>query len=91
MPRAEGVVKKPPQRRLNIIDGFINGYFVHLNSPARMDLIRQTNDLSAVLADMQNDRQMGRDTSKKRSVDKETSRIQKAKMNKEKAEEKRRV
>ena len=54
-------------------------------------MICQKNDLSAVLADMQNDRQMGRDTSKKRSVDKETSLIEKAKMNKEKAEEKRRV
>ena len=54
--KGEGSRKKIPQRRLNIIDRSINSYCVHLNSPARMDLVQQGNDLAAVLADMENNR-----------------------------------
>ena len=90
MQRAKGPREKLPQRRLNIIDVCINSYCVHLNSPAWMYLIWQENDLVAVLADMENDRKMVRDASKKRAFDKETARIQKAKVNKEKVEEKQR-
>ena len=35
--------KKLSQRRLNIIDGSINSYCVHLNSPALMDLVWKAN------------------------------------------------
>ena len=53
-----------------------------------MYLIWKADDLATVLADMENDRQMVRDTSKKRSVDKEMAQIQKAEVNKQKAEDK---
>ena len=88
--KVEGAHKKLPHRRFNIIYGCINSYCVHLNSPARIDLIRQEHNLAAVLADMDNDRQMVRDASKKRAVNKDTARIQKARVNKDKAEDKQR-
>ena len=41
--KGEGDRGKPPQRRLNIIDGSINSYCVHINSPALMDLVWKAN------------------------------------------------
>ena len=42
MQRGEGGIRKKTtaEEVLNIIDGCINSYRAHLNSPARMDLIR---------------------------------------------------
>ena len=48
-----------------------------------MDLVQQENYLAAVLADMENHRQIIRDASKKRVVDREAERIRKAKVAKE--------
>ena len=87
--KGEGDREKLPQRSLNIIDGSINSYCVHLNSTARMDLVRKSNDLAAVIADMENNRKIIRDASKKREVDREAERIWKAKVTKEKADDKR--
>ena len=58
--KGEGDQKKLLQRSLNIIDGCINSYCVHLNLLTRMDLIWQANDLASVLSDTENDRQIVR-------------------------------
>ena len=81
--KGEGARENPPHRRLNIIAVSLNSYCVHLNSLARMDLVLQANDLAAVLTDMENNRQIIRDASKKRVVDREAERIRKAKVAKE--------
>ena len=57
----EGDWKKLSQRGLIIIDGSINSYSVHLNSPAWMYLVRQANYLVTVLAYTENDRKIIRD------------------------------
>ena len=75
---------------MNIINGSINSYCVHLNLPARLYLVRQEIYLAAVLEDMKNNRQIIRYASKKRAVDREVESIQKAKVDKEKSDEKRR-
>ena len=74
---------KIPQRRLNIIDGSTISYCVNLNSLAWVYLIRQANDLVSVLADMENNRQIIKDTSKKRGFNREVERIQKSKLAKD--------
>ena len=50
--KGEGAWRKLRQKRLNIIDGSINSYCVHLKPPARMDSVWQANDLASVLSDM---------------------------------------
>ena len=49
-------LKNLPQRRLDLIDGYISSYFSILNYPKRLDLINQTNQLAYVLGDINYER-----------------------------------
>ena len=48
-------LKRLPQRRLNFIDGYISSYCSILNSPKRLEQIRQANNLASVLCDLESD------------------------------------
>ena len=48
----ERALKRLPQRRLNFIDGCISSYCSILNSPERLEQIRQVNKLASVLCDL---------------------------------------
>ena len=52
----ERALRRLPQRRLNFIDGFIISYCSILNSPERLEQIRQANKLASVLCDLESDR-----------------------------------
>ena len=45
-------LKRLPQRRMNFIDGSISSYVSILNSPERLEQIRQANKLAYVLCDL---------------------------------------
>ena len=45
-----------PQRRLNFIDGTISSHCAILNSDERLQLVKQANEVAAVMADLENDR-----------------------------------
>ena len=45
-------LKRLPQQRLNIIDGYISGYCYIINYPERLHMIKQANDLASVLCDI---------------------------------------
>ena len=49
-------LKRLPQIRINLIDGSISSYCYILNSPERLDMIKQTNNLASVLGDIESDR-----------------------------------
>ena len=51
----ERSLKRPPQRRLNFIDGCISSYCSILNLPERLEQIRQANKLASVLCDLESD------------------------------------
>ena len=44
-----------PQQRLNVIDGYISIYFFIINSPKRLHIINQANELASVLCDIESD------------------------------------
>ena len=52
---SERALKRLPQRRLNFIDGSISSYCYILNSPERLEQIRQVNKLASVLCDLESD------------------------------------
>ena len=70
--------KRLPQRRLNLIDGCINSYSSVLNSDGRMKLIKEANELAAVLADIDNDRQAEKEARKERLIVEEEEKKRKA-------------
>ena len=51
----EKSLKTLSQRRLNFIYGSISSYCSILNSPERLELIRQANKLASVLCDFESD------------------------------------
>jgi len=53
----EGSKKRLPQERLNFIDSMVSSYCSVLNSTESLGLIRQANEVSAVTADLELDRQ----------------------------------
>ena len=52
----ERALKRLPQRRLNFIDGYISSYCSIINSPERLEQIRQAKMLAYVLCDLESDR-----------------------------------
>ena len=52
----ERALKRLPRRRLKFIDGYISSYFSIINSPERLELIRQANKLASVMCDLDSDR-----------------------------------
>ena len=71
-------LKRLPQRRLNIIDGSISSYFFILNSPERLHMIRQANELMSVLCDKEYDRLGAKEDTKKREMEAEGHRNKKS-------------
>ena len=73
--------KKIPKRRLNLIDSQVSAHCVVLNDPARLDLIKQTAEVAAVLGDLENDRlrnkSMQQIKKKQDEADKEKRRMEK--------------
>ena len=59
-------LKRPPQRRLNIIDGYISSYCSILNSPKHLHMIKQANKLASVICDIESDRLLEKEERKKR-------------------------
>ena len=51
----KGLLKRLPQRRLDFIDGYIYSYCYVLNSPERLEQIRQANKLASVLCGLESD------------------------------------
>ena len=70
-------LKRLPQRRLNFIDGSISSYCSILNSPERLEQIRQANKLVSVLCDLESDRIRENEEKKKRETEVEENRRQK--------------
>ena len=74
----ERALKRLPQIRLNFIDGSISSYCYILNSPERLEQIRQANRLASVLRDLESDRIRDKEEKKKRATDFEENRRQKS-------------
>ena len=55
--QGEGARKKMAKRRINLLDGKINSHCCVLNSDERQNLIQQANEVAAVMADLENERQ----------------------------------
>ena len=71
-------MRRLPQRRLNFIDGCISSYCYILNSPERLEQIRQANKLAYVLCDLESDRIREKEEKKKRATEVEENRRQKS-------------
>ena len=76
--RGAGAWKKLPQRRLNMIDGTISSHCCVLNSPGRLKLIKEVNELVAVLGDIDTDKQADKEARKAAAVEKENEKKEKA-------------
>ena len=64
----EKALKRLPQRRLNFIDRSISSYCYILNSPERLEQIRQANKLASVPCDLESDRIREKEENKKRAT-----------------------
>ena len=67
-----------PQIKLNFIDGCISSNFFILNSPKRLELIRQANKLASVLCYLGSDRIREKEEKKKKATEVEDNRRQKS-------------
>ena len=74
----ERTLRRLPQRRLNFIDVCISSYCSILNSPERLEQIRQVNKLASVLCDLESDRIREKEEEKKKATDVEDNRRQKS-------------
>ena len=73
----ERALKRLPQRRLKFIDGSISSYCSILNSPERLEQIRQANKLASFLCDFESYRMRKNEEIKKRETEVEENRRQK--------------
>ena len=64
--QGEGAKKRLPQRRLNFVDGMISSHCSVLNSTERLALIRQANEVSAVMADLEEERHEKKEEQKRK-------------------------
>ena len=74
----ERALKRLPQRRLKFIDGSISSYCSILNSPERLEQIRQANKLASVLCDLESDRIRDKEEKNKRATEVQENRRQKS-------------
>ena len=65
----ERSLKRLPQRRLKCIDGSISSYCYILNSPQRLEHIRQANKLASVLCDLESDRIREKEEEEKKATE----------------------
>ena len=89
--QGDGAKKRLPQRRLNFVDGQVSAHCSILNSDDRLKLINLSNEVAAVMADIQNDRSQEREKTRARKEQEEAEKEQRriARLQKEKeAEEK---
>ena len=77
----EKALKRMPQRRLNFIDGSISSYCYILNSPERLEQIRQANKFASVICDLESDRMREKEDNKKRATEVEKNRRHKSEEN----------
>jgi len=70
--QGEGAKKRLPQRRLNFIDGMVSSHCGVLNSDERLNLIRQANEVSGVMADLEAERLQKRDDQRKKKAQEES-------------------
>ena len=74
---SERSLKRLPQRRLNFIDSSISSYGYILNSPERLEHIRQAEKLASFLCDLESYRMRENDEKKKRETEVDENRRQK--------------
>ena len=64
--QGEGAKKRLPQRRLNMIDGLVSSHCCVLNSAERLDLIKKSNQIAALMAEIEVDRSKQKEEARKR-------------------------
>ena len=67
--QGKGAKKRLPQRRLNFIDGTVSSHCGVLNSPERLNLIRQANEVSAVMADLEKERLEKKEEKRRKKIE----------------------
>ena len=84
--QGQGAKKRLPQRRLNLIDGHVSAHCSVLNSEERMNLIRLSNEVAAVLGDIHTDRTQEKEKNRVRKEQEEAEKAQRsiARLEKEK-------
>lgn len=63
----EGAKLRLPQRQLNFMDSQISAYCQVLNSPERLIMIRQANEVAGIIGDLEVDRLNKRNEAKKKN------------------------
>ena len=56
---------------MNFVDGSVSSYCYIINSPKRLEEIRQANEFASVLCDLESDRIRGKEEKKKRATEAE--------------------
>ena len=61
----EGAKKILPRRRINMIDGLVSSHCCVLNSSERLDLIKKSNQIAALMAEIEVDRTKQKEDARK--------------------------
>ena len=61
-------LKRLPQQRLNLINGYISSYYYILNSPKRLRMINNNRTLASVLCDIESERLGAKEDRNKREM-----------------------
>ena len=76
--QGEGAKKKLPQRRLNMVDAAISSHCCILNSTERLELIRKSNEVAAIMGEIETDRLRIREENKRKKEAEAIETIQKS-------------
>ena len=64
--QGEGAKKRLPQRRLNMVDGSVSSHCCILNSTERLELVRRSNEVAAIMGEIEVDRLRAKEATKKK-------------------------
>ena len=71
-------LKRLPQIRLNFIDGYISSYCSVINSPKRLEEVKQSNKMASIMCDLESDCMREREEENKRGMEADENRSRKS-------------
>ena len=86
--QGDGAKRRLPQRRLNLVDANISSHCCVLNSQERMELIRKSNEVAAIMGEIENNRNQRREANKRKKQDDQAAKAARKKLQQEKQKEK---
>ena len=86
--QGEAAKLKLPQRRLNMVDAAISSQCCILNSTERLELVRRSNEVAAIMGEIEIDRSRIKEAAKRKKEEKRLEKIKRQKLKHQKMKQK---